>query len=493
MTSITPFSRLLARWHGRLVLLLALLLCVAQLPLTTEAMITSAALRNVRLGSTYTYTMYSGSTVVGESFVTGTTTYPYVFDSSMNTFVVKLLHGYLAYENKTVKDVGGSLKACMGSGGMDATGKTCYKALLAAVAPADCSTANILCCPLFWRVGGQNIDTKMAQLDMATIFWNGAYAVNGFFANFSQAYLMEHGNCSQPLFAGTTEINLAVDVTGEWRFVPLLTSYVLRETALNVNAAAGAAVYFGNQNPQRSISAAKKVQQPPYHVINHNFIPVVVCVVLLLATGVFLVAASACGMRRSTAKVRRAQLRLIELKSAPPAPDSVAILSEISPESSSSNSSDHSRRSKRQNAERHSATNDEHSGNDSFSSDDSDDRERRSGNADSFGDRDEATPPRCPSAIAKGSMKSLNSKGSAASKKQLKQEDSKKVGEGAFRPPPAPLPPIRRRNVSTPSDDVVTQAASAHMAKQPSYTGTVVHQVNIPPYADPSQKGWFRQ
>ncbi|KPA77222.1 hypothetical protein ABB37_07129 [Leptomonas pyrrhocoris] len=344
-------------------------------------MIASYTLRNSRIGNTYAYAMYSGAAVTGEEFVTGTTTYPYIFESATNGFVVKMLNAYLASINKTLAEVGGSLHTCMGSEGRDATGQTCYKALLAAAAPADCPAANVLCCPLFWRVRGQNIETTMAEMDAETIFWNGAHAINGFFTNFSQSYLMENGNCSKPVFSDTTAISLSVDATGEWRFVPLLTSYVLQETALNINATS-AATYFNNTNPQDTVDTARVAQQPLYRSLQQYVIPVVVCVALLVVTGLFLVIACGCQTHRTNDSVHRIQQRLIELKSVPPPQGSVAILNAISPESSSrdssSSSSGNSPRSKQQtlnrSMSRHSAVADR-SGNDSLSSGRSDPRD----------------------------------------------------------------------------------------------------------------------
>jgi hypothetical protein len=480
-----------ARRSALTFLLLTLIFCVAQLP-TADAVITALTLRNSRFGNAYSYTMYNGSVITGESFVTGTTTYPYVFDHSMNTFVVQLLNQYLAFHNKTLHDVGGTLAMCMGSGGADATGEKCYKALLAASAPADCPTPNVLCCPLFWRVGGQDIETTMTQMNLATIFWNGAYAVNGFYANFSESYLMQNSNCSKPLFNGTTEISLAVDVTGEWRFVPLRTAYVLQETALNVNAAE-AAELFGGVNPQDTINGARLAQRPVYHVLNSYYIPVIVCVVLLLFVGLFLVLACSCGTRRTATKVRRAQLRLLELKSVSVPSDSLAILNAISPESSSgSSSSERSRRSKQSMISRkksdHSAKVGELSNSGSFSSGD--------GASDHESKKEEhngsEAPSRKPSVRSKGSSKSLKSNSFAASRKASSDKKPQRV---SFAPPPGPLPGIRPRTSTQQQqgdDGAPSRAAPVPMAKRPSSTGTVVHHLSsVPQSSSVPQKGWF--
>lgn len=155
--------------------------------LPAAALLPSRDLFLVRAGSTFKYTMYAGKPVAAESLYTGLTTYPYVYSSDMNAAVVALLNGYLKQESLTIDGVGGGLATCLDGNASSLGGQSCFKALLAAAAPVDCPAANVLCCPLFWRVESQNSQTTMDEITPTTIFWNGQTSVNGFFSNFSDA------------------------------------------------------------------------------------------------------------------------------------------------------------------------------------------------------------------------------------------------------------------------------------------------------------------
>ncbi|CAJ1987323.1 hypothetical protein conserved [Leishmania donovani] len=281
-----------------------------------------------RAGSTYNYTMYSGSAVTGESHFTGLTTYPYVFSADMNSAIVAMLNGFLSSAKSNVSAVGGGFHECIDNklGAVDGT--TCFKSLLAAAPPADCPAANKLCCPLFWRVGSQGLRTTMAQVIPQTLFWNGATSVNGFYTNFSRSYLDANRNCSKPLLRTTSLINLAMDAYGEWRFVDLVTTYTLLETAIINRNASSATPIFG-ENPQDAITSTTRSQQPFYKIIT-VYIAGGVDVLLLLLLFLFFVVAGPYSIGRPAMRVRELQLLTVDLVSQYRRNSACAFLDELS-------------------------------------------------------------------------------------------------------------------------------------------------------------------
>ncbi|CAG9571239.1 hypothetical_protein_-_conserved [Leishmania major strain Friedlin] len=318
-----------------LALLLAAVVCLPSsspsliLPgvLHAAALLPSRDLFLRRAGSTYNYTMYSGSAVTGESHFTGLTTYPYVFSAGMNSAIVAMLNGFLSSVKSNVSAVGGGFHECIDNklGAVDGT--ACFKTLLAAAPPADCPAANKLCCPLFWRVESQGLRTTMAQVIPQTLFWNGATSVNGFFTNFSRSYLDANRNCSKPLLSPASPVNLAMDAYGEWRFVGLVTTYTLLETAIN-RSASSAAPIFG-ENPQDAITNTIRSQQPFYKIITVHIAGGVEALLLLLLF-LFVVVAGPYSIGRPAIRVRELQLLTVDLVSQYRRKSACAFLDELS-------------------------------------------------------------------------------------------------------------------------------------------------------------------
>ncbi|KAG5505103.1 hypothetical protein JIQ42_04289 [Leishmania sp. Namibia] len=274
------------------------------------ALLPARGLFLARAGSTYNYTMYSGSAVTDESHFTELTTYPYVFSEDMNSAIVAILNGLLSSAKSHMSAVGEGFHTCIGNDSANLDGTACFKSLWAAAASVDCLTANSLCCPLFWRVANQDLRTTMAQVIPQTIFWNGATSVNGFYTNFSQSYLNANSNCCKPLFSTISLINLAVDAYGEWRFVDLVTAYTLLETATNLSASSVISSFGGN--PQSVIVNAARSQQ-----VSHVIIIYIAGGVdaLLLLFFLFCVACRSYDTYWLEARVREHQLRTVDLVS----------------------------------------------------------------------------------------------------------------------------------------------------------------------------------
>lgn len=333
-----------------LALLLAAVVCISSssfspslnLPgvLYAAALLPSRDLFLLRAGSTYNYTMYSGSAVTGESHLTGLTTYPYVFSADMNSALVAMLNGFLSSAKSNVRAVGGGFHECIDNNLGNVDGTTCFKSLLAAAPPADCPAANKLCCPLFWRVESQGLRTTMAQVIPRTLFWNGATSVNGFYTNFSQSYLDANSNCSTPLFSSTSLINLAMDAYGEWRFVDLVTTYTLLETATNLSASSATPIF--GENPQNAITNTTRSQQPFYKVIT-IYIAGGVDTLLLLLLFLFVVVAGPYNIGRPATRVRELQLLTVDLVSQYREKSACAILDELSSSEECSGSRNRSR------------------------------------------------------------------------------------------------------------------------------------------------------
>ncbi|GET87080.1 hypothetical protein, unknown function [Leishmania tarentolae] len=294
----------------------------------------------VRAGSTYNYTMYSGSAVTGESHLTGHTTYPYVFSADMNSAIVAMLNGFLSSTKSNLSAVGGGFVECIDNNLASIDGRTCFKSLLAAAPPADCPAANKLCCPLFWRVERQDPHTTMAHVIPKTLFWNGAMSVNGFYTNFSRSYLDANRNCSKPLFGNTSLINLAMDAHGEWRFVSLVTTYTLLETATNLNASSAAPIF--GENPQIAITSTTTSQKPFYKIIT-ACIAGGVDVLLLLFLIFFLAVVGPYIIGRPAIRVRELQLLTVNLVSQYHKNSACTVLDELSSSEECSSSRKRSR------------------------------------------------------------------------------------------------------------------------------------------------------
>lgn len=289
---------------------IALLLCLHPL---VEAL--PKKLLTDRQGKLYSYFAVSSTASNFTALLSSNETFPYAFTEEMNKMVAAQLTGDPMLQ--LVGSVAGSIPTNLTSckAGLNDSSEFftsgCVKSLLNIGIPKDCPYVNTLCCVLYWQVPGtMPSDLPLVDVDPELILWDGQRGVNGYYNNFSKAYLEENSHCDDRSMMPPLTVNLnagravAIDKTGEWRFTrrntPMLTLLEVEVSATAASATGSNAINSNATSLMNSVNlSGKKLLVGKFTLP----IPAAVCGALFLIATLVLVLLYFCSYRPLVSEV----------------------------------------------------------------------------------------------------------------------------------------------------------------------------------------------
>lgn len=153
-------------------------------------------------------------------------------------------------------------------------------------------------------------DLPLVDVDPELILWDGQRGVNGYYNNFSKAYLEENSHCDDRSMTPPLTVNLnagravAIDKTGEWRFTrrntPMLTLLEVEVSATAASATGSNAINSNATSLMNSVNlSGKKLLVGKFTLP----IPAAVCGALFLIATLVLVLLYFCSYRPLVSEV----------------------------------------------------------------------------------------------------------------------------------------------------------------------------------------------